>query len=552
MSANTIPLNLTTVIDPRVAVNSERHYAVLKSGAQNYYKVWPSTSYSQSSIAFSTPPPSNTTLICTNIYMGQSYLFNFTGSTPDGSNLLKLGTDDGPASFLNCKAIQTLQNTVNGTSITSNYNDLYPYLFRYEQFTEYGRYDMSGTTDMLDNYQNLSDWQTLGSNRNPLALFGENAVRVTRGGFAGIFVLSNTSTSASIRVLIVEPLIVPGVLNTDDTSLHASLMHLQSQDWNFTLTNNIVNSNLWSHATNANTVNSTVTFNDLSAPFLIMNYIGIDSLTPIQGNLVYPYTDIQRYPTTIGVITSGSQFTANSSSITLNSCPRSIMVFVRQSNSTLDMQSTDTFAGISNIQVNINSRNALLASAPQFSLWNICRKNGLNLSYSEFTKYVGSPILLDFNEDLMTGSDPYQCSGVLGQIQLQIQVTGTNLSARDLNLTLYIVTLNDGCLNLSDNVALLNTNVLTKEDIFKSNVDSVYSSDYTVYRKLMGRGALTNKLSNIVKQVGKVVKAAPKAIHEGAKLIREGREAYNDVRSAIEGHGRLTREDLKRNMRHLE
>lgn len=556
MSLNPVPLNIVPTIDPRINVGNERQFAILKGGSQITYKPVTSTSYSQSSITFSAPPPNNKSLVCSNIYIQMSFLINFTGTTTSG-NLLHLGTFDGPASFPICKATQNLQLQLNNTVVTINYSDVYPMLFRYEQSLDLGRDDLTGTPDMLDEFVNLGDWVNFGSGRNPLAFYGENSARMTRGGFE-MQVLSNTPTSAQVRYTVTEPLFVPGILNWNDQKLTSSLTNLITNDITFNMNNNP--SNLWSHVPPSDGGPSTltdiqVTYNDNIAPKLLFCYISSDYLQVVPPTISYPYSAIDRYPTTVGSITAGSSFNVVSNNIQLKSVPKCMYVFCRESNSALSEISTDSFAFLQNININWNNRDGLLGGATTHDLWHLSRKNGLNMSFPQWSNYLGSPLCVMFDEDLGTGSNMLEVSGVSGTYQLQMSANFKNISNRTINYTFYVVVISDGTLTISDNVAILSTSVVSKDDVFKANNETVYE-DYGFYREMSGRGFLQN-IGQVLKKSNRFVnRQVIPAISGIGRTVERGREALGDVTGSAMGSGlvggrAITREDLRRNIRRL-
>lgn len=557
MSYNPIKLNVVPTIDPRININNERVFSILKGGSQITYSQNISTSYSQNTMNFTATPPSDKTLVCSSIFLDMYITINFTGTSTSG-NLLQLGTYDGVASFPGCKAINTLTIQLNNTPISYNYSDIFPHLFRYEQCLELNRNDLTGTSDMLDSHNDLNFWISLGSARNPLAFYGENSARISRGGFAGLEIISNTPTAASVRIRIIEPLFIPGILNWNDEKLTSSLVGLSTNDYIFTMNNNP--KNIWSHGTSSpNTITDiNIIYNDIRAPQLLFSYITVDYMLPIPSNVVYPYAQIDRYQNTIGVLTPGQTTTITLNNIQLKSIPKCLYIFARESNQYLSEVSTDCFAGISNISVDWNNRSSILASATQFDLWKISRKNGLNLSYSEFIKYVGSPICLMIDEDIGCGSNVLDVSGVAASssYQLQIRATVNNIFNRNVHYTFYVITINDGTASIMSNGStLLSTNVVSKDDVYNALSDSGAYEDYGYYKTMTGRGFLKD-VGNAIKLTNRFYnKKVIPAMHGVARSIEKTKAAGEDIIGAIGsgvvGGAALTRNQLKENMRRL-
>lgn len=168
----------------------------------------------------------------------------------------------------------------------------------------------------------------------------------------------------------------------------------------------------------------------------------------------------RRYPTDANASIAGATGTSTlqSSNIQLQSIPRRMYIYARIKNSDLLYTDTDTFLGITSISINWNNRSGLLSSATPYDLYNISKKNGCNLSWTEWsggpnyvalggtnTAYgtVGSVLCLEFGTDI--GLQDLECPGIDGTYQLQMAVGVKNINqTRAITPTLYIVTVNEG------------------------------------------------------------------------------------------------------------
>jgi hypothetical protein len=154
--------------------------------------------------------------------------------------------------------------------------------------------------------------------------------------------------------------------------------------------------------------------------------------------------------------------------IQLPAIPKRVIVFARQQDPDLTYSSSDVFAGITNLNVKFEVRDGRLASANQQQLYNMSVKNGLKMSWPEFSKYKGSVVAFDFPRDI--GLEPVQAPGLMGSFNFQItNATITNLSNSSKTFALYMVIIDEGLVTLEAGRCLTQVGVLTPKDIL--NVD---------------------------------------------------------------------------------
>lgn len=555
MSLSVVKLETVSVYDPRISNivdNKLPKVPVLVSGATNQYYEYPSTSYSASSSTFQTNPPDIKAVVSKNITMKHFFEISFTGTTTSG-NLLKSGFD-GLASFPIAKALQTVTLTINNQVISLNYSDIYPALFRYEKTMSGNREDQSGTAYMLDEFNDLADWQTYGSARNSLAEYGENSYKISRGLLSSPFItiLSNTPTSAVVRCEVVENLFLP-ILNWNVENLTTGLCNVNTLTWNMTYNNNLTN--IWSHSDAGGSTfsNVTVTMNT-SSPLLYLNFITASQLNVIPPTLVYDYYNIDRFVTSYGVLNAGQSATIISNNIQLGSVPKCIYIYVSQNKNTLDYTSTDTYAEITKFQMKFGNRDSILASANEYQLWTIAKKNGLNYSYQQWQKFIGSMFCIYFDEDISMVGD-LLAAGVSGNFQMQIQVNVKNITNKNINYDLNIICIHEGTMTLSEKTCVINTSIISKDDVYKAVTSSEnVSDDYQLYRQMTGRG-LFDSIQKANRWINK--KLIP-ATHGVARTLEKGTAAAQDVLGAISparemfrGQGVLSRQDLRDNIKKL-
>jgi hypothetical protein len=462
MSLNATPVEVSLLEDPLVALNNKRSYGVVKGGQTVTWQSYPSTSFtsSGSQITISCNPPSRDIIIDRRVFLSCSFTVTFTGT---GNPLLNLGTTDGLRAYPLASVINSIGFQIGNTNVTAApLYQYWPALSRYHNSQDSQDRNYSMTPAYPDQYQQYSDWKSLGSGRNPLALQGENPAVNPRGGFP-VTVVSNGNGTAQVTFTVTEPILMsPFLFAKDDTE--SGLTGIQNMNFVCTLQNL---ERLWSHdSTNGNSItNYAVTLNSAS---LLFKYI-----TPAQGfeppkAISWPYFNVVSYPTTTSnAITSGSAVSIVQNTVQLDGIPRRLYVYVRQQDSDLKASSSDSYFGITGMTVQFNN-SIYLSSANQQQLYDMSVKNGLQMSWPQFSKYCGSVVCMNLGEDI--GLQPNEAPGVAGQYNLTITVNATNLASSSITPALFVVAIYEGTFSVVNGSTSHMLNVLSKNDVLNAKM----------------------------------------------------------------------------------
>ena len=182
------------------------------------------------------------------------------------------------------------------------------------------------------------------------------------------------------------------------------------------------------------------------------------------------------------------------------------MLFARRSRGTTDFTSADAWANISSVSLLWNNESNLLTSATEQDLWQISKRNGSNLTYSQWNKYRGSVFKAEFGTDigLIQGLSP----GVMGQYTLQATVTLRNPSDSPVDYEFYLTTLLEGSVELTENSLAVNLGNLTVQAVEQAEFGAEVS--HADAMTAQGGGFFTdmkhfmNKLSRGVQSASKV------------------------------------------------
>ncbi len=527
MSNSIIPLEVVRVREPRTNLLMKNRYAILDGPQQNSWKPVISTSYSNSSVQFSAPPPSPNIIVDRQVKVQMQLDIDIKGAD-QGSKLVQIGVHDALRAFPLSSVIDTLAVTINNSSISINMSDVISSLLRYHVSEKMREFDFSTAPSMLDQYMAYSEG--VGSVRNPLGTYDDSSsgADIPRGAFPGLDqktdVDSNTEYKKSF--IVTEPLFLSPFLFGGQE--HRGFFGVQTLDFNFTMSGDL--SRVWSHSSSGNALDTiSVT---ISNPKLLFNYLTPNALMPIPKSIVYPYYTVQRYPTNLsGDVAAGDTFTIPSANIQLNSVPRRIYVYARRTNSDQDYTTTDVFAGITSISLNWNNTSGLFSGATEEDLYRMSVNNGCNISWSQWKNHVGSVLCIEMGKDIGLHSG-VEAPGSLGTYMLQLTMNGVNLNSLEaIPYTLYVVTISEGVFVIEENRSISEIGVVSKKDVMNS-----LAMPFVTYKSLMQPegGSWWSGISDFFTES---VPAAAKAVYSTAKdalpYIKEGIKVGKDVYDTV-------------------
>lgn len=523
MSGNVVPTKVALVEDPQLAFRGEREYAVLRGGSTVAWQSFPANSVANGNIQITCNPPSRQHVISRRVFLTVNMTINFSGT---GNPLLQLGTNDGLRAYPLSSIIGTQSMTIGDNSVSlTSFSQFWPYLLRYHNEVLCQDRENSMAPSMLDSMQNYDDWTSLGSARNPLAFFGENSAQTPRGAFPYNSVTNGNGT-ASINVTITEPIFMsPFLFARGDNE--TGLTGIDSMSYTATLGNL---ERVWSHSSTGNTLSSaTVTINQASLQF---QYITAPETQSIPRQIVYPYSNIVSYSTAYSSVVAAGDGPVQiaSQSIQLSGIPRRMYIFARERDQDLTFTSTDTFFWMNTCVVTFDTSNYLSAAQPT-DLYRMAVKNGVGMSWPQWSQYTGSILCVDFGTDI--GLKSLEAPGCIGTHQLQVTGTFTNVnSTQGIQPSLFLVIVYEGTISVVDGSVLRQENPLTNRDVL--DAQPAFGVTYKRVESIYGGGALGGdffssiksfgrKLANVVREVYPYAKAAAPYILPLASKFLGGR-----------------------------
>ena len=552
MSLTVERLDLVSVIDPRVDVGARarRQYGVLSSGSENTWKQFPSTSFNNNTITWSSNPPNKRIFVNRRVYMTVQFQIIITGqSAGAGIALLQAaglptapgvsaGTQflDAPRCQPLSQALQTVKVMINNGTLSTNLGGYFRGLTRYHNGVAVQDGEMSTTATMPDQSQNYSDLQ--GFARDPLRGYGDNPLQCPRGGFVGCTIIQNPTNGlpgqqAIVNMTVTEPIYLSPFLFGEQEENQA-FVGIETLDINATLGGRGTSAfsgllgSIWSHST-ANTSVITAAVANVVSATLLFNYITPDLTASIPPMVNYALYDVNYLQTqNFAPVASGAGFQALMNTVSLSSVPTRVYVWVSPQDNAMDWTKTDTYYGITNVNITFENRDSLLANASQVDLYEMSARNGCNLSFRQWTRDVGSVLCISFANDLALPA--LQAPGLRGKFNFSMTVQATNLGSAPSIPSLSVLVVSEGVLAIGNGQIYQSQGVLDEKDVLRTKESGVgmeykpsmnvygggFWQDFQKWAKRIGRAAIDVGKSYAPPQYQPAIAAADQlAAHAG-------------------------------------
>ena len=513
------------ILDPRLAVNSMREIGVVKGARDTLWQHNVANSLSNSNINFNVNI-ADKLVINRALYLKLTASFAWVGTTTSG--VLITPKYDALRVF----PLQSVANTINlqlnnqSTSINSaDYISALAHYLNPDDALKFG----SGCPVYPDQYQDYS--ATGDSVRNQFGLWANTPAGIVnqRGAYTPTY--TSDATTGSVTVTWYEPLVAlspllygkladnqPGLANVTNLQLTLNLGDL---------------SRMWSHdntrgggASNVAVITSSTV--NITACELLINYLTPDdvfnSIDPARDYL-YAYYQLANYQNTAVSVASAASTSVTSATISVESIPSRIYVFVNRQKADRTVTTTDTFARINSIAIQWNGRSGILSGADVHDLWRLSAKNGLQVPFLGFSNYQGSVLAIEPASDIGLMFD--EAVGSLGRQQFQIQVNFTNTSAATVNYVLNVLVSSPGAMRIREDSAKLNVGLLSKAEVAASSFQAgARYRDYADADNVFGGNWFTNAFKDAGKwvgsNVGNIAKAVlPRALDAAAMMAPE-------------------------------
>lgn len=530
MSNSLVPLNVVKIYDDVTNINQERKVAVIDGGQEVSYQITPASNNSiTSTIQFSIVPPSPQVIVDRKFQLQARLRLDFVAETLVNNTTVLQNQADALRAYPLSRMINSLNISINNSSVSVNLSDVLPALMRYNNPANQRMKELSTTPHFQDVYQRYEDALAVTSNMNPLGSASNSAYEWQRGAFpvvefsnANVAVAGTGKTAYVIYDLSEELMLSPLLFGDEDG---AGLTGIK----NLTITLNLkpnVQNYLWSSATNANRTMTSITASFVNPPQIVTRNITPKAIDAIPMAPVYNYHKVENYPTDSASLAPNASRTVSTNTIQLSTIPSRFYVFAQRQVASFDYGKTDTFLRIDNVSVTFGNRTGLLSNATRQNLYMISKKNGYSYGYEDWCGITheisananyglsGSVLCIDPARDL--GLDSLSSAGLASQVQLQMSVGLTNINQTDtFAFTLWVVVVSEGSMVISNGDTVLQLGILSQADIL--NAQPRYDLNYSDIQKWQG-GDFFSSLKQNLSKLGNFVQKH-KAISRGADVL---------------------------------
>ena len=476
------------VIEPRVNVKSdvEKNHIVLMGGLRVNQQINPADSWGSPGTApvqalWTINPPSTQTIVDRNMKVRCYFEVKVDQD-------LQIGVNDALRQFPISSLTDVLSVQINGENISDNVSDKLHAMLCYGNNANSRNGQCSTTCAMPDNFKRYQDWQLYGSGKNPLASYGENGAEDPRGGFPIQVIDART-----FRVVLCENIMLSPFLSPFDAQ-DEGFVNINQINISYRFRSNL--SQILSHSSLGNAITS-VSVTMYQAPEILTTYITPDLTQAIPQLQVLPYHNSQDYIKNIGTVANGAEILCISDSIKLSQIPRKLYLFVRNQRSTSNQNTSDSFLKINRLSILWNNQSGLFNSASEQDLFEISKRNGLNLTYPQWSKYRGGVMCIEFGKDI--GLLDNEAPGCQGQYTIQIQMNCQNDSGDNFIGEFYQVFLMEGTISISENFSRTSLGNLTNDIVLRTK-EGGREVDYQHYNNISG-GGFWSGLKNFVNKI---------------------------------------------------
>jgi hypothetical protein len=231
--------------DDLLNVSSEVAYGVFSGGQNKTTQVYSAISKSTSAISYNINVGSETQILDRKIQMRNTYRIRVSGVIPAGkTHLLEFGKDCALAAFPCNQSFQTVNVSINNSTVTSNISDLLPLILK-QMTPEELTYYSSTTPTMSDFYYNYGD--AVNSLNSPFGDFTQcdrNSV-APNGAWVLDSIVGNDvgapgdAKNVAITFTTTEPIFISPFLWGLNSSNNQGCYGLQSLSFNFNLASNM-------------------------------------------------------------------------------------------------------------------------------------------------------------------------------------------------------------------------------------------------------------------------------------------------------------------------
>jgi hypothetical protein len=543
------------VVDPRLDFNEEPFYKILAPANQITYRKIAAQSNSANEIIFTNSQSVNFA-IARKVYISAIFRFTITGVPAENEFLITLAQDKGiglcaPRQFPLHAITKAIILDINSETFTYQVNDYIDALMRYGNEMGARGLDLSGGSSFPDYFQQYSDFVTKGYGLNPFSDIGEHDIEtVARGGTTCVVTgnavgnANGDERTATVTFTTYEP-VFASPLNYGGPNQKALI---GCNNFNLTYQFDTSTERIWSQyfdpALNGNVPGNVKRyvisdFVVVSPPELHMIYFTPRDTLYINPVQRWPYYNMIKQTKTVGLRASGVKTTSwPSDVIQLSGVPNKIFIWARRKNGDRKFYHTDSYGRIDALSLYFNNQDAIFSQCTPHDLYMISRQNGLNVSFPVWNQTMGGVFCANLATDIPM--DNTLAVGSSAQIQLQYNLSFTNISAEEIDFTLFTVIIYEGVLTNDRSIMSREQNIISVQDVIDSEQLPVIPYQDMNIADFSGSGLYSDFVKSLKYGAKELVNAADNTVAAYNMIPSHGRQAlesgYKVVKSNLPQH----------------
>jgi hypothetical protein len=470
-------------IDPRLNLTADKQYTTSQGAYYISKSEYSPNGTIGSAINFSCNPPNRNIVISRQVIKKVTFRVDITADTKAGN----VNSDLFPAFSIAPAYMPVVRVTDNESmkigndTITSqNSNIVREALCRYECDEPY-----SGSPNMNDTYQRFND--VANAVRSGLAGYGDSwGDNTSRRAFisfadnAGLATQTGANAGDAIATTLTftveEPIFMSPFVFGKDADMAEGFYGIETMHYycNF---GNLQNAFNYDPVVMNATVDNFVANVSISDFSLVFKYLTPQVNQPIPRNALFSYYEPYVRTNTQLTVNAGVTTGVQTINLQLSGIPRRIVMLMRDTK-------TDGSTPLRYLSLVEDSMNIKINNQPSFlnqsnqQIYEMCKRNGLQLSKSQWEYYTGSVIVVDVGAGDLALM-PEQAPGVSQKNQFEFSARFKNTSTDAIDAEFVVITIFDGLFRMEDGNCRHEVNPLTEQAILATPTNTDLEQDHS-------------------------------------------------------------------------
>ncbi len=476
-------IDIQLVKDDRINLSEKKTVSVIRGGAEVYSQSFAATSQTPSLVNFSVNPASLNTLVNRSVRLRGRVQFRLSvvNGPADGAYMVSLGDTLAPGAGGFQRLVENASLTINNISTNLEYSRVYQEILRLfspEELAEYfegpimpDTYFKHVATSVNPNNNPIGSYETSSgfSKFNPRGSYPPTSTAILNAAGAyveNVALVANADVAGNTKTVF---LTYDFSENLCQSPFCYGNKSIDTAECLYGINNIGLQLNLSSTLANrffsyAGVPALTVSIEKVENCYLDFSFLTLPAVFSLPPVSMVNHFNLTTYPTNTTVNANATYWnsseTKQTSTITLNTIPEKFLIYVKPA-SPPSNQFSDYRLPITKLNIAFGNKTGLLSSMTEYQLYEMSRRNGLNMSFSDWRGFsalkqvganiqttrlatVGGLIVLSA-EDLSLGLD--QAPGEVSQITFQASVDIRNQTGADAPVQIIVVPIQLGILS---------------------------------------------------------------------------------------------------------